>query len=180
MVERYPKFRESIRVKTWPYEFRGFIGNRNFVLETERGERLAYANSLWSFVNTKTGMPQKLTEADISGYVLEEKLDMAYAPRKIKLPADMQAGEIIEVRPHHVDTNHHVNNGQYVRMAMDYLPEGFQVGQLRTEYKKQARLGDLIFPSVSIEEEICVVSLNDETGTAYCITEFQKMKEENV
>ena len=50
IVKRYPKLGENIKVTTIPYGFRGFIGMRNFILETADGERLAWANSYWSFL----------------------------------------------------------------------------------------------------------------------------------
>ena len=61
IVKRYPKLGENIKVTTIPYGFRGFIGMRNFILETMDGEKLAWANSYWSFINTETGLPEKQT-----------------------------------------------------------------------------------------------------------------------
>ncbi len=174
LVERYPQLGETLVVKTWPYDFKGFLGSRNFTMETAEGERLAYANSLWSFVNTETGMPVKLREEDTAAYQLEEKLEMAYAPRKVHLPENMKNAPKIQVMHFHVDTNHHVNNGQYVQMAQEYLPEDFVIGQLRAEYKQQAHLGDWIFPQIRLEDDLCVVALEDEKGNPYCVTEFQR------
>mgnify|MGYP000762731808 CR=1 FL=1 len=37
--------------------FKGFLGMRNFTMETEDGEMLACANSIWSYVNMETGHP---------------------------------------------------------------------------------------------------------------------------
>ena len=73
-----------------------------------------------------------------------------------------------------LDTNHHVNNGQYVRMAMDYVQEKFEVRQLRVEYKMQALLGDIIYPVVCGGEGTYVVSLNNEDEKPYCIVEIKK------
>ncbi len=39
IVKRYPKLGENINVTTIPYGFRGFIGMRNFILETMDGEK---------------------------------------------------------------------------------------------------------------------------------------------
>ena len=61
---------------------------RNFILETMDGEKLAWANSYWSFINTETGIPEKLTPTDTDPYDLGEKIEMDYAPRKIALPKD--------------------------------------------------------------------------------------------
>ena len=49
IVERYPKMGESIIATTAPYGFKGFLGMRNFTLETEDGERLSWANSIWTW-----------------------------------------------------------------------------------------------------------------------------------
>lgn len=76
---------------------------------------------------------------------------MDYAPRKIKKPINGKEYPSFAVRPHHLDTNHHVNNGQYVLMAQEYLPADFTVKQMRAEYKNQAKLGDIIVPSVHEE-----------------------------
>lgn len=99
---------------------------RNFCMETEDGERIAYANTYWTYINAENGLPVKLTERDTAGYEMEEKLDMDYAPRKIILPGEYEQQEAFAVQKHHLDTNHHVNNCQYIQMAMDYLPADFK------------------------------------------------------
>ena len=79
----------------------------------------------------------------------------------------------LAIAHHHLDTNHHVNNGQYVRMAQDYIPEDFSIHQMRAEYKKQAVLGDVIVPEVSYDQGKWIVSLCDEKKNPYAIIEFE-------
>lgn len=174
VVKRYPKLGEHIKVTTVPYSFRGFMGMRNFILETAEGERLSWANSHWSHINTETGLPEKLTPADTDPYNLGEKLEMDYAPRKIALPKEVVKQEAFSVQKHHLDTNHHVNNCQYIRMAADHLPEDFVVHQLRAEYKRQALLGNVIIPEVYAVEDKVTVILNAEDQEPYAIVEFTK------
>ena len=118
--------------------------------------------------------PVKPNEDMLAGYAPEEKYPMDYAPRKIAMPENGQEMEAFTVRPHNLDTNHHVNNGQYVRMAMDCIPGGFHISQLRVEYKSQAVLGDEIYPVVAAGEngKLYTVSLNQSDGTPFCIVEF--------
>jgi acyl-ACP thioesterase len=99
---------------------------------------------------------------------------MTYADRKIALPEAMEPQKSFPVEVYHLDTNHHVNNGQYVKMAGLYLPKDFEIAQMRAEYKKSAVLGDLICPAVCEENEKVVVSLNDEAGNAFAVVEFLK------
>lgn len=172
-AERYPVLGEQLTVQTWPYDFKGFYGMRNFALRNEVGELLAWANSLWVYVNLDTGRPARVDAEELSGYVLEPRLDMKYEDRKVAVPAGGRQMESFEVKKHHLDTNHHVNNGQYIRMAEEYLPGDFRVRQMRAEYKNQARLGDRICPFVCREDGKYVVTLSDTEGKPYCIAEFK-------
>lgn len=173
-VNRYPRLCEEIVIGTAPYEFRGFIGCRNFEMKTKAGEVLAYANSIWSLMNIQKMVPAKPTEQMLERYVLEEKYPMEYAPRKIAVPAEGKVMEEFAVKQHHLDTNNHVNNGQYVRMAMDCIPKDFCIRQLRVEYKSQAVLNDIVCPVVAVNEErsIYTVSLNNNEGKPYSIVEM--------
>ena len=147
---------------------------RNFCMETEDGERIAYANTYWTYINAENGLPVKLTERDTAGYEMEEKLDMDYAPRKIRLPGECRKEEPFTVQKHHLDTNHHVNNCQYVRMAMDYLPADFKIYQMRAEYKQQARLNDVICPARAVENNKTTILLNDQESEPYAVVEFER------
>lgn len=97
---------------------------------------------------------------------------MDYASRKLPMPEDMTPQEGIVVQKHQIDTNQHVNNGQYVIMAMDYLPADYTVGQMRAEYKISARLGDVIIPYTKEENGIYTVGLCNEEKKPYAVVEF--------
>ncbi|MCD7866754.1 MAG: thioesterase [Clostridiales bacterium] len=172
IISRYPGFGEKIVTTTFPYEFHGFMGLRNFAMYSEEGERLACANTFWSNINTETGLPEKLTPEDLRGYEPEPKLDMDYAPRKIALPTEWEEEVPFAVQRQHLDTNHHVNNCQYVRMAEEYLPDDFRVRQLRVEYRMQARFQDTIHPKVNRTPEKVIILLNSRGGKPYAIVEF--------
>ncbi|MCI9619753.1 MAG: acyl-[acyl-carrier-protein] thioesterase, partial [Dorea sp.] len=98
---------------------------------------------------------------------------MEYAPRKIVLPKDFEYGEAFPVRKYHIDTNEHVNNCQYVQMALEVIKETQEVRQLRVEYKKSAVYGDIIYPRTAKEEGRTVVELCDKAGKPYAAVEFQ-------
>ncbi len=172
VVNRYPSLGEEVIIGTFPYDFKGFLGYRNFVMQTIEGEILAMANSMWSLLDLNTGKPTVISQKMQEQYPLEDKLLMDYAPRKIAIPKGGIQEEPIVVKKHHLDTNHHVNNGQFVDMAMTFLPEGFVIGQLRVEYKKQAFLEDILCPYVVKEDENIVVNLTDADGKTYVSVEF--------
>ena len=172
VVNRYPALCEEVRVGTFPYDFKGFLGYRNFLMRTSGGETLAVANSMWSLIDLDTGKPVAVPKEMLAGYPMEERLSMDYAPRKIAIPEGGVQEEKIVVKKHHLDTNHHVNNGQFVNIAMEFLPENFVIGQLRAEYKKQAFLNDVFYPYVALSNDKCVVNLANADGKTYVSVEF--------
>ena len=174
VVEEYPVLGTEIRIRTAPYAFKGFMGMRNFVMETTDGKKLAWANTNWTYLTISTGIPTRLTPADTDSYVLSEKLEMDYAPRKIKLPEDMISQEAFVVQKHHLDTNHHVNNAQYIDMAQEYIPKDWRIARVRAEYRSQAVLGDVIYPVISAGEDYVTVDLRGAEGRSFAVVEFCK------
>ncbi|MGN0376490.1 MAG: acyl-[acyl-carrier-protein] thioesterase [Suilimivivens sp.] len=176
VVERYPVLGEVVTVGTLPYAFKGFIGYRNFLMKDAQDNRIACANTIWSLIDTQTARPLKPTEEMMEKYVLEPKIDMEYAPRKIVIPDGARKGEEVTIKSHHLDTNHHVNNGQYIRIAMDSLREECHIKQLRAEYKKQVYLDDILVPYIAkAESGENVVVLKNKEDDVCCVVELLNM-----
>jgi acyl-ACP thioesterase len=171
-IKKYPKLGDEIIVGTLPHSFKGLYGERNFVIYDCYNNVLAIANTLWAFIDLETGHPTKITKEDSEMYVLEDKLDMEYLPRKIKLPETLVKQEQFEVKKYHVDTNHHVNNAKYIQMAEEYVPEGVTIKQLRVEYKRSAKYNDMIVSKLGMEEKKYIVELCDVDDTVYATIEF--------
>lgn len=172
-VRRFPTYGEQLMVNTWPYDFKSMFGYRNFTLTDESGTDVVIANSIWIFADTDTGRPVKPDQAYASRYPLDPPYPMEYTGRKIDVPTDGNELAPIPVSVSHLDSNHHVNNGQYVAMASALVPEN-DYTRLRVEYKKSAQLGDTIFPRISLQENRCTVVLGTEDGAPYAIAEFSK------
>lgn len=107
---------------------------------------------------------------------------MEYASRKVPMPEGGVKTSPIKVRKYHIDTNHHVNNCQYVQMAVELLEEnGMEpdFSGLRVEYKKSAVYGDILYPSYKIQDGISTVLLGDENGKPYAVVELKHKGEQN-
>lgn len=177
IVNRYPKLGENITIGTWAYDFTSMYGYRNFIIYDEKNEVVAVANSIWILVDTYTGKPTKVLEENASPYGKEEKYDMVYADRKIPIPRSLDSKDSFLVVKSNIDTNRHVNNCEYIKMAEEYLPDDFIIYQMRADYKKAAVLGDTIFPSVSYQDNLCTVVLADESKRPYVVIEFTRRKD---
>lgn len=172
-VCRRPVMGELVTVSTWPYQFKGFYGYRNFTMTGADSEMIAYANSIWIFLDPSVGTPVRVELADVNGYGMEEKLEMDYAPRKIKVPDGGDWLEPFQIRRSHLDVYHHVNNGQYIQLAQEYMPKDFEIRQMRSEYKMQAVLDSVMVPMVHEEDGVYTVVLCNEEKQPYTIVEFR-------
>lgn len=173
IIDRYPKLYEKIITGTFATEFKGLFGNRNFYMKDEEGGRIACANSIWVFMDLEKGRPCRPAEEDIAPYGVNEPLDMPYEDRKISVPEVFEDREPFPVRKYHIDTNEHVNNCQYVQMALEMLSGDISVRQVRVDYKKSAVLGDIIYPGVAQDQGRIVTELRDENKRPYAVIEMK-------
>lgn len=162
---------EDITIGTWPYDFKGIYGYRNFIMKNSKDEVLAVANSIWVYIDTTTQKPTRIP-ADLNGYTIEPPYPMEYADRKIEINGDGVATTPIIVVKSNIDSYNHVNNGQYIRMAEQYLPDDFMISSLRVEYRMQAVLGDQIIPKIIREDNRYLVLLNSSDTKTYSVVEF--------
>ncbi|MBQ4057889.1 MAG: acyl-[Lachnospiraceae bacterium] len=174
-VERYPEFMEEVTVRTWPHEFKSMYGYRNFDIIDSKGKTIARANSIWIFMDLAKMRPSKPTEENIKGYVLEPALDMEYAPRKINILGDeCKISDVVEpivVKYSFLDSNNHVNNGRYVKEAMDYILTEKEYKQMRVDYRKAATLGDKMYPIKYQKEDLAQLVFADKEGNPYVVVE---------
>ena len=170
--DNMPRLFDEVTVSTWAYDMKAFYGYRNFTMDRKNGERLAYANSVWVLVDTLTGRPIKVPEDIINEYGTSPQLEMECSSRKIKVPADMEAGAEMVVPKFFIDSNQHMNNEKYVAIAQELLPAEFKIKELRVEDKKEAKLGDTIRSSVKKTDEGIVAVLADAEDKPYAVVQF--------
>ena len=176
-IEKLPKLCDRVTVGTFPYSFKSCFGLRNFYMKDERGDFLVKANSMWTLINSKEVRPVKAPEFISSAYTIEEKLDMSYNSRKVAIPEGEEVRVIekdpVEIAKHHLDSNNHVNNGQYVKLAMSEIEADHDnITSLRIDYRRQAMLGDVIYPVVYENGNETVVALYDSGKNPYSVSQF--------
>ena len=172
---RRPEMGEYFDMHTWAYKFSGIFGQRNFLMETPEHETLAYADSRWFYFDSENGKPTRIDPEESEGYGTEPPYEMDYSvSRKVAYPDDLEKKDTIYVNPSLLDSNQHLNNGQYVRLAVGYLPLDFDTAEFRAEYRNAAHYGDeMTVYTKEIENRFYVV-FTDETKEPYFISEFTR------
>ncbi len=105
----------------------------------------AVGSAHWFSFDFSKGRIVRIPEEIIKAYdsVNEEDNNLQI----LNLRPDSQAilsGETTITR-RHLDTNNHVNNVKSIEIALDYLPDGFNVSELSVIYQKEMHLGDKVF-----------------------------------
>ena len=172
-IDRMPTLGDNVYVGTAPYGLKGCIGNRNFFMKNAEGDFLVKSNSVWVLMDLEKQVPVKIPDMIHENYEISEKLEMEYLPRKLKLPdTPVVFTSKFTVESFALDSNGHMNNAWYVRLAQTAFPPAAQdksLCRICVEYKKQARLGDVIILETYDAGDEFYIDMRDENGISYAI-----------
>lgn len=171
---RPARYGERLTVATSVYECKSYYGFRNTFLYDETGAPVAKSWSIGAFVSLETGRPVRLPQEITDAVCYDAKLEMEYTDKKLRAPEGrFSPCPPVTARAADIDFNRHVNNAQYIRMALDCLPEDFPFNRLRVEYKLPAKRGDVLLPSVCLPGDgAAFVRLENGQGQPYASVEF--------
>ena len=183
-INRYPKFQETVKVRTKACSLKGFQAYRSFDILDSAGNILVTANSMWLFVNTKTKRPTKITEDMFKHYEVDRtKMEELPIGEVRQLQKEDKKKEFY-IRYSDIDTNNHVNNITYVDWAIEVIPENilkdYNLKELKVFYKKEIGYGKMISSSVEIlndESNLECVHLISAGGVPLCQLETMWVKE---
>ena len=160
-IIRVPEYKEELTVRSTVYDMKPMFGFRNTFIYDAEGKPCYKTWSMGAFVDKSTGKLKRVDDTTIASMTLEPQLEMTYRDRRIILPKT--GGEVLEpikVLRADIDYNKHMNNANYVRVAMELLPEGFVVRGLRVEYRIAAKLGDMLTPTIYKTDAGIIVALS--------------------
>ena len=148
-VVRVPRYKEELTVTTSVYDVKPMFGFRNTFIYDADGKPCYKTWSMGAFVDKAAGKLKRVDDATIASMAMEPQREMNYRDRRIMLPKeDGERLAPVRVLRADIDYNRHMNNANYVRVAMELLPEGFAVKGLRVEYRVAAKLGDVLVPTL--------------------------------
>lgn len=176
-VIKRPKYGELLDVCTWGRTMKRAYTYRDFEIYNEENELCVIGTSKWALINIERGKIARLDENLIKAYEIEEKnvfneeeLD------KINVPEEFISEYIYKVSRRDIDLNGHMHNLYYLDLAYEALPNNIYekrpYNDVRIEYKKEVKLGDIIKCKYSFEnnENIVTIFNKDENKVHAIIT----------
>lgn len=171
-ILRVPKLYEKLVCSTSVFDCKGANGFRNTIISDAAGNPCYISWSQGAFVNARNGRLLRIPAEVIARLQLSPRYEMNYRSRKIELPDGNRIPmPPILVQHNDIDYNQHVNNAQYIRMALEYVPEGVEIAALRVEYKRPVRYGASLQPCL-LEHPHALYVVLSEGDKACCVIEF--------
>ena len=160
-IDRLPHFCDPITVNTWCYEMKRTYSLRNYTMSGPDGVPFVRADAIWFTYGLDEGRPIRIPESEMVYLSDVPRLDMPVTQRKLKAEGQSWDATPITVNEQHLDTNRHVNNAQYVLMALQSLGEEVTPHRICVQYRRQAVLGDVLVPRIHANESGWTVELVD-------------------
>jgi len=144
---RYPRWRESAELTTWPCLHRGLFALREFEARDEKGDIFAAATSSWMLIDLKTKRPVPPAER-LGAYLLNPKraIRSDFEPLPAVDQADLERS--FRVRMSDLDWNRHVNHVAYIAWALETAPPDFlerhRPAEIEVDFRGQAFYGETV------------------------------------
>ena len=136
---------EDLLIRTWAMPFRHRMSQRNYRITDRDGALVLTAAGIWTIVDRES---RKMVDpAEYPLHIPEEVTE--YMVRWPANPEKVSTGHQVEyhVRPEDLDTNVHMNNARYFKLAesqIEKLLPGEHYRLVRAAYLNEAKLGDKI------------------------------------
>ena len=175
-IIRMPKYLDTVVMKTYPGDDMKFLFPRYFQLESESGEVLVKASSIWAVVEKAT---RHASINPFNGMILpsehyegEEPL-----PKKIRLE-ELSLLEERKVRYTETDLNGHLNNTKYIEFIVDMHDKDFysqnKFKHLDINYEKEILAGSTVSLYTNNGNPECICGKVDGANSFEALIEYQK------
>lgn len=174
-IIRPAKWKETIRIETFPTGIKGLYGARDFRIFDANDQVIALASSYWLVVDLETHRPLRpyavVNSMPIGNYpaVFEDELGKL-------APLTNEAKLIEEIKIHYsdIDINRHVNNVKYFKWLIDAFPQETlteqSISEIEINFIHELKLGESIqiFQELDVDKNMNCMIKSSTTGKESC------------
>lgn len=143
-MDRFPKWRETITIKTWPSSGDGLRAHRDFLILDRNQGVIGKSLSYWLILNIKNRRPVRIPKEIME--LTPDNTEHVLPITEVDFPeiATSTYKQKYKVRKTDLDLNEHVNNVHYVNWALSALPEETDINKMDISFLGEAILGDTV------------------------------------
>lgn len=117
-MKQYPKWKEAIKVRTWPRSPEGLFALRDYQLIKDE-KIIGLVTSYWLILDKLSKRPRRIMDFDFAHQDFLCETALGESLGKIKIGIDPKEVDQRKVYPSDLDVNGHVNNASYVKWIID-------------------------------------------------------------
>ncbi len=180
-IEKYPKYAETIKIKTWPKCKYKLYYMRDFLIYDEKENVIIKATTAWLPINIKT---KRIADLQSMGVKLPDETKenaLTAFPEKI---ISSEGNKIVDSKVFKysdLDLNQHVNNTKYVEMILDCFLKDFHSSQviknIAVSFQAESFFGDEVEVSMSNQSSTELIYIVEAKNKVSGKTVFQSIIE---
>lgn len=142
---RYPKFGEHFTLSTWIEDWNRHFSIRDFMLQTDEGEILGYARSIWMVIDLVNHTNAGTSSLNFSTELISKKEIPIPPLKKVHNPVVNTSNEYT-FRYTDIDFYGHVNTVRYIELLLNQFPlsryETSFVSRFEIAFKHEGKYGE--------------------------------------
>lgn len=152
-MDRHPRWRDVVRIHTFPRAMRGLFAHRDFTVALADGTVCGKGTSRWMVLNMETRRAVRLP-ASVTAYDEAPAAPLFGETEpftRLRYPAETPEGESrreYRVMRSHIDINGHVNNVHYVNWMLESVPgdidASLHVSDIEIAYRSETLYGESV------------------------------------
>ena len=125
-MEKYPKWRDEIQIKTWIRNREKLVSQRDFVVLDKDGNKLGGALTSWMLLDWRTRRPKLVESVDLPIQMFPDEQAITTSLEKIMAISNANNSYLRSVEFQDLDVNQHVNNVKYIEWILAAFPFEFR------------------------------------------------------
>ncbi|MFO7978828.1 MAG: thioesterase [Bacteroidales bacterium] len=123
-MERYPRYKEKIKIRTWLSSYSTVRGFRENLIFDAAGNIIGKAKGLWMFFDIRRRRPVPIYQEIIDQWSFDSSESIQHnISRKMDPLREAHDPRVFTVRQSDIDMYLHVNNVKYLQWLLDSIPD---------------------------------------------------------
>jgi acyl-ACP thioesterase len=174
-MERYPKYKEKITIRTWLSSYSLVKGFRENIIYDEQGKIIGVAKGQWVFFDILRRRPTRIYDGIKEKWSFYPEECIQYDIKKKIEPIDHgKLTKEFRVNRFDIDSNQHVNNIRYLQWMMESIPneviDNYYLHAIDGRFIAEAQYGDTIisFTERDVSNNSFVHSIKNQDNNTFC------------
>lgn len=172
-IDRFPKWRDTITIETWPAAGDALRAYRDYRILDEDGKQIGACLSYWMMMNLETRRPTRMPQEVLDLRLNEIEHVMPIKTSRMKPFEESDKQGKLSVRKSDLDMNQHVNNARYVEWMMELYneKEARSIHEIDIMFMKESVAGDELTSELKYSDEIQKHQLKNQNGDVLALAE---------